>query len=56
MPSWEITQWQAFYEVRDWIGQGLGKENDINRGLAFAKAVQEIEEENHYKKTGRKIR
>lgn len=55
MPSWEITQWIAHAEVRDWIRQGLGKEHNYQRGLAFAKAVQAIEEDQHYQKTGRKL-
>ncbi|HNB50414.1 MAG TPA: hypothetical protein PK530_00645 [Anaerolineales bacterium] len=42
--------------MMDWIGQGLGKEQDPRRGLAFAQAVQAIEEEQHFKKTGRTLR
>jgi hypothetical protein len=55
LPSWELTEWQAYYEVTDWIQQGLGKENDYRRGLAFAQSVQAIEEERHERKTGRKV-
>ncbi len=56
IPSWEITEWQGYYEIKDWINQGQGKHHDYRRGLEFAKAVQAIEVERYEKKRGRTLR
>jgi len=56
LSSQEITDWIAYFQVKDWLKQGWGGKNgSSNQAFAFARSVQTIFVERHFEKEGRLV-
>ena len=56
LSSQEITDWIAYFQVKDWLRQGWGgKDGGSKRAFEFARSVHSIFVDRHFDETGRLV-